>query len=92
MKPILEQLFDGELYPAECLTVTETYRALHSSFTQTCGAFEQSLSPAQRELFETMMNQSCDLDNLILRQKFSLGFCLGARMMLEVLQPEKFHI
>ena len=92
MRSVLDQLYCGELHPAECLVQTAEYQSARAAFRKADEQFLSSLSPAQSALYETLWEASGVLDDVLTRQKFVLGFSLGVRIMLEVFQSEKYRL
>lgn len=86
MTSIIDELYHGQFCPEAQLYRTETYRRLHQELGTVNDAFEASLTPAQSERFQDLMDRTYELTELLSSQKFYIGFCMGARMMMEVLQ------
>jgi len=86
MKRIIDELYAGQFCPESYLDRTEDYQRMHKQLGIYNDAFEDSLTPEQLRMFETLMDETYDLTGLLSIQKFYIGFCMGARLMMEVLQ------
>lgn len=83
---ILEQLYDGKIYPCE-----EIIPQNHAEYRDISGkvgdAFEhlmKTLPPEQVKRFEEMDRERTKLSNMQAYANFEYGFKLGARLMSEV--------
>lgn len=88
MKSVLESLFYGDIRVDEAFIPTETYKTLNKRRIDLETKFTAGLTEQQVQQFETYMMSEHDLDNYMTCQKFSIGFCLGVRTMLEVMTFE----
>lgn len=90
MKSVLEQLYDGEIYPAEQVNVrTEEYRQMrreHYSHYEDFIEKLKTLNPPLDERFIAIMDEQIDAFPLETAETFIFGFRLGARIILEVLE------
>ena len=88
MKSVLEQLYDGEIYPAEQVNVrTEGYQQMrreHYSHYEDFIEQLKTLNPPLDERFIEIMDEQ--LDALETAETFIFGFRLGAKIILEVLE------
>ena len=90
MKSVLEQLYDGEIYPAEQVNDrTEGYQKMrrehyshYEDFIEQLKAFNPPLS----ERFIEIMDEQLDALPLETAETFIFGFRLGAKIILEVLE------
>ena len=89
-KRLLERLFDGEIYPSEQVNpfddkeYAKELREIHDAED----TFTSALSSEQRKAFENIINARASLTSLENVEHFSHGFCLGAQLMVEILQKE----
>ena len=89
MNTLLQQLYNGEIYPAERYRpLIEQYREMQKK--QHCHYDDfvkelQQLQPPLHEKFIKIMDEQLDSIPLELSDKFIDGFRLGARMMIEIL-------
>lgn len=89
MKSILQQLYDGELYPAEQLcSQLEEYREKRGQYSSNYENFLQKLSsmnPQLGEQFSQIIEEQMELIPYEGSELFINGFRMGAKMMLEIL-------
>lgn len=88
MKPILQQLYDGDIdLSSRPRNFLEGQRARKETYFRTQNEFFKSLSEKQRDQFNQIYEQM--LDNLPYDscEFFIYAFHLGAHVMLEVLTP-----
>ncbi|RGG65196.1 hypothetical protein DXD76_13380 [Firmicutes bacterium TM09-10] len=90
MKSVLEQLYDGEIYPAEQVNVrTEGYQQMrreHYSHYEDFIEQLKTLNPPLDERFIEIMDEQLDALPLETAETFIFGFRLGAKIILEVLE------
>lgn len=94
MKSILQQLYDGELYPGEQLcSQLEEYREKRGQYSSHYENFMEqlsSLNPQLGEQFSQIIEEQMELIPYEGSELFINGFRMGAKMMLEILwQNEK---
>ena len=83
-KTLLQQLYDGEIYPAEQIVPKQPeYRALCRKLREEKEYLRERLSASDRERFDAMENLSQEIENLYGYEDFSCGFRLGAGLMIE---------
>lgn len=89
MSTLLQQLYNGEIFPAEQYRpFLEEYRVKRKKHLENYDSFIQKLgSPLDKE-FIKIMDEQLDTLPLDFYQMFSDGFKLGAKMMIEVLDGE----
>lgn len=89
MSTLLQQLYNGEIYPAEqYLPYLEEYKAMRRKHIENCDDFLKKIgSPLDKE-FLKIMEEELDTLPLDFFQMFSDGFKLGAKLMIEVLGGE----
>lgn len=85
VKKILEQLYNGNLYPFEKFQpAIEQFKIENDNAFQAYSAFLEKLPEELKEEFQNLMDSHINLLSLELEQNFIEGFCIGARMMTEV--------
>jgi hypothetical protein len=85
-KPLLQQLYDGEIFPAEQIVPKHLeYRELCRKLREEKEYFRELLSASDRERFDAMENLSQEIENLYGYEDFSCGFRLGVGLMIEAL-------
>ncbi len=92
MKSILQQLYDGQLAPVEqdiprTLEYRKLRQAQHRSYEDFIGHLKE-LEPESAERFIKIMDEQLDRVPIEYSQSFIGGFCLGAKMMIEVYQSD----
>ena len=87
IKSILQQLFDGEIFPAEHINLAKTnkeYREINHDIENEKEYFFNILSSTDVERFDKL-NASQDLSTEIYGGEcFSHGFRLGASILIEI--------
>lgn len=90
MQRILEQLFNGEIYPSERIVVsTPEYKEAQRVAIQAHDAFEKKLCDAMRKELDEVYSKDSTVRSFYDEQYFVEGFRLGARLMLEILEVGK---
>lgn len=92
MQTILEQLYAGDIYPAEqYLPLMERYKEQRKKQYQNYEDFVQELDKLEEPLgkrFIAIMDEQLDTVPLEFTEMFIDGFRLGARMMIEVFEDK----
>lgn len=92
MKNILEQLYNGEIFPAEQYAPKgEEYRKIHQGHYNHYEDFIELLSKLEPPLdkrFIKIMDEQLDVIPFEFSEMFIDGFKLGAKMMAEVFRNE----
>ncbi len=92
MKSVLSALYDGKLHPAEQYAPkTKEYWEIRQRNCRHYKDFAESLrklDPPLDKRFIQILDEQIDEIPYELSQMFADGFCLGARLMLEVLQED----
>lgn len=83
---ILEQLYDGKVYPCEEILPQNyaEYRAVSEKVGDAYEYFMKELPPEQARQFEEMDKGRTTLTSMQAYANFEYGFKLGARLMSEV--------
>ncbi len=85
MNSILEQLYNGEIYPySKFQTTIEQFKADRSRAFERYSAFEEKLPEDLLPEFEQLIDAYFDLLPFELEQNFIDGFRIGTRLMAEV--------
>ena len=92
VKNILEQLYNGEIFPAEQYAPKgEEYRKIHQGHYHHYEDFIELLSKLEPPLdkrFVKIMDEQLDVIPFEFSEMFIDGFKLGAKMMAEVFRSE----
>mgnify|MGYP006949204838 CR=1 FL=1 len=92
MKSLLLQLYDGEVFPAEQYTPKlEEYCKLRREHYKHYEEFINQLKvlePPLDKRFIEIIDEQLDIIPLEVSEMFVDGFCLGARMMVEIYQKD----
>ncbi|GKI16297.1 hypothetical protein CE91St44_27820 [Oscillospiraceae bacterium] len=85
MKKVLEQIYQGELYPyLQFRPTVEHYKKNLDEAFRSYSAFLEKLPDEFQDEFKKLIDSHLDLLPLELEQNFVDGFCIGARIMAEV--------
>lgn len=85
MDKILEQLYNGELYPYyKFQTTIEVFKINRDKAFKSYSAFIAKLPEELKDEFDQLIDSHLDLLPLELENNFIDGFCIGVRMMAEV--------
>lgn len=92
MKNILLQLYNGEISPSEQFQPKiEEYKNIHEKnychYENFIKKLEK-LEPPLHEEFIKIMDEQLDSLSLEISEMFINGFCLGAKMMIEILDTD----
>lgn len=90
MQSVIEQIYSGELCPAERskVCITEFYTVKNAA-VQAHDDFEEKLCQSMKEKLDKYLSKESDVTAYHMEQAFSDGFRLGAQLMLEVLEVGK---
>ena len=85
MERVLEQLYNGRLYPySRFRTTIEGFCENRDKAFASYSRFLESLPPELRDEFVQMIDEHLGLLPLELEQNFIDGFCIAARLMIEI--------
>ncbi|MFT3984639.1 MAG: hypothetical protein QM697_12085 [Lachnospiraceae bacterium] len=85
-KSLLQQLYDGEIYPAEQIVPkSPEYRELSRKLGEEKEYLREQLLTNDRERFEEMETLSQKITSLYGYENFLYGFGLGVGLMIETL-------
>lgn len=86
MKTILEELFDGYIFPAELIVPQNPeYWALNQKTAGLKETWQKKLSEDEYQALQTLLELHCQSMALEISASFEYGFKLGAMIMMEVL-------
>ena len=86
MKPILEELFYGHIYPFERIVPQDPgYRPLNRKISDIKQMLQEKLPAEDYQALEELLELYCNSGVLEAAASFGYGFKLGALIMLEVL-------
>ena len=90
MNSLLKELWYGNLTPSEAPTVeTAQEKRIKEEYWEITEKFESLLSKEQVAFFEKREDISAEIRSMGETNAFADGFCLGARLMIEVLDGNK---
>ena len=86
---ILDELYNGNVVPAEKFVKKDSeYARLISELAECTEKVSVLLDGNEKKLWERMMDADHAMELLSEKQSFIDGFCLGARIMLEVMSRD----
>lgn len=86
MKTILEELYDGNIYPNELIVSRNPeYRPLSKKISEVMETWKKKLSEDDFQQLEALLNLRCKSSSMDAAASFMYGFKLGAVIMIEVL-------
>ncbi len=84
MKNVLNQLYNGKLFPAEQAVKNDNRYKYHMrKQIENFEALNQTFSAEQRNLFEKYRQCTNSLNAYLLQKTFRQGFRIGARIFIE---------
>lgn len=90
MQKLLDQLFNGEIYPSERIVVsTPEYKDAQRAAIQAHEDFEEKLCDTMRKELDEVYSKDSSVRSFYDEKYFVEGFRLGARLMLEILEVGK---
>lgn len=94
MKSILSALYEGKIFPEEQYSPkSEEYRKIYQEHYRHYDDFIETLSklnPPLDKRFIEIMDEQFDLISYDFSEMFIDGFCLGARMMIDIFQDDLY--
>ncbi|MCQ1530410.1 DUF6809 family protein [Lutispora saccharofermentans] len=89
MKAILEELYNGNIYPAELIVPkAPRYRQINKEIYEMLKAWENKLPEGDYKLLEELLDLHCQSSSMEAFASFVYGFRLGAMIMLDVLNEK----
>lgn len=90
MDSILNQLYNGQIYPAEQYRpLLKEYKEIHEQYNRHYKILIdkiKKINPSLEEEFTAILDRQLHVSSLELSQMFIDGFRLGAQMMIEVFE------
>ncbi len=88
-KTIIRQLFFGELHPWERFVPNDSdLRKASNRVGKLVEEWKEHLSPEEAEQLQEIVDTLYQYSSIIEADGFESGFRLGAKMMLDILQPD----
>ena len=85
MKTVLEELYDGHIFPAELIVPQNPeYRPLNRKISEIKETWQKKLTADDYKSLESLLELYCESSVLEASASFGYGFKLGALIMLEV--------
>lgn len=85
MKTILEELYDGNIYPDELIIPKDPgYNPINQKISDMLEMWKKKLSEDDYKQFEMFMDLRCEASSMEVSASFIYGFKLGALIMIEV--------
>ena len=85
MNSILRWLHENDAHPSEIFDYSDCYRTLLENFSHQRDAFVNELTPRQIDEFEKLLDKNAAIASYEASDTFRVGFCMGARVMMEVM-------
>ncbi len=86
MKNILEELYNGRIYPAELITSKQLgYSPLNERLSVSMKGWKQKLSEEDYKQLGTLLDLKDEMSSLEVFEAINHGFKLGALIMFEVM-------
>ena len=90
MKTILEELYNGHIFPAELIVPQDPeYRPLNQKISDIKKTWEKKLSAEDYQSLEILLKLCYESMDMEVSASFGYGFKLGALMMLEVVSGKE---
>ena len=87
MNKILEDLYEGRVYPSEQYKpITKYYTHLRKEQQKHYDEFKRKIDSSLIEEFDDIIDEKCNAISIELSEMFIYGFKIGAKMMMEILQ------
>ena len=89
-KSILEQLFDGEIYPAENIRPeSQEYKDLSKKIDEEKDYFKNTLPEADHKRFDVFCDMFYSMHSVYAYADFSYGYKLGAQLAYAAFEDKK---
>lgn len=90
MKSIIEELYDGNIYPDELIVSDDPeYRILSNKLSNMIKAWEKELSEDDNNKLEALLELQNQISGKDAAASFIYGFKLGALIVLEILSGKE---
>ncbi|WP_317854507.1 DUF6809 family protein [Chakrabartyella piscis] len=84
---IISELYHGNIQPStKQVVVGSAYQKNQHILSDAADKLEQALNTEEKVLLENVMTAWCNLDSIGNEERFTEGFKLGARIMLEIFE------
>lgn len=84
---VLEELFNGNINPTEkYIKKGSEYQKLHQELTDYIDELLPLLNGDEQAICEKIADNASKLSYITEKERFIEGFCLGAKLVLEILQ------
>ena len=89
-KSILQNLYDGQIYPSETITEKNNheYKRVSKVLAEIKGGFVENLSDEEREKFAKIEELHYELGGVYSYEGFAHGFRLGVKLLIEVMNGD----
>ena len=92
MNSLLDQLYRGDLHPTEHMLPRDpAYPAVNHALSEKQQIWEKALSEEERAEWDALEELRIRAESMERSSAFSCGFCLGARLMMEVLTASEMQ-
>lgn len=88
MGKILEAFANAELHADEVEKQSSEYDEIWGKICDLTDELEEKLNEEEQKLLRNLINTISDENNCYAQDKFIRGYCLGARMIMEVLSEQ----
>lgn len=88
MNSILRWLHESDAHPSEVFDYSQEYQRLMENFSFKHDAFVNDLTPQQIKEFDKLLDEYSAVMSYESADTFRVGFCIGARVIMEVLEFE----
>ena len=90
MKSILQELYDGNIYPDELIISKDPeYQPLSQKVSDVLDIWRKKLSEDDYDQLESLLDLRSELGTMEATASFNNGFKLGALIMMEVLDGKR---
>lgn len=86
MDSVIDELYDETLSPVRLLRQSEAYQQLSALHADAIDRFRKTLDADQQRLFASLLQESLDVTSSETKAYFHAGFCMGARLMREIME------
>ncbi len=90
---VLEELYNGNINPSEkFIKRGSEYHKLNVELIEQIEEFTKNLNEAQNKAYEEIIEKIYNLNAIIEHERFEDGFCLGAKLILEIIGYESKNL
>ncbi len=91
VKPVIEQLFDGEINANEHFSWTDDYRKYTHNFSKVEEEFLKFISKSEEEIYDKLKGMRSHCSVIESKIHFTYGFKLGFQLANEILEKANFN-